>query len=257
MLSPGPTELITKVSWNHTPQNVNIRSRTDDNTAAIRANEELIARQARADAFLSLCGLSSVNVEHVRGQMTDVNIQGRRGYTGLYAACIRRNLAVISMLLREQTIRIDIRAMDGSTPFHYCCSNGFLDIAKLLLDSGAGIDATDNNGWTPLYIACMNGVTNVVKFLLERGARCHLEISNSGWRPLHAAAYSGDVGSVEALISYGAEIDCLDRNNRTPLFVAALTNQFSIIPILLNAGADKSIADNESNTVDKIMSAPV
>lgn len=260
ILSPGPNELVTKNTWNHTPTGVNSKRsnsvRDGADIEAIRAHEELIARQARADAFLSLCAHRG-NIEHVRSQMTDVNIQGRRGYTGLYAACVARNYEVVHMLVREPAIRVDIRSMDGSTPLYYCCSYGLLDVAKLLLEHGAGIDATDNNGWTALYISCLNGVTNVVKFLLERGARCHLEVSNSGWRPLHAAAYSGDVGCVEALLSYGAEIDCQDRNNRTPLFVAAMAGQVAVISLLLAAGADKFIADSESNTPDKLMRAAV
>lgn len=49
------------------------------------------------------------------------------------------------------------------TALFFCCSRGYLELAKLLLEKGASVASTDKNLATPLHGAVDNGHTEVVK----------------------------------------------------------------------------------------------
>lgn len=61
-----------------------------------------------------------------------------------------------------------------------------MDIAKLLIDNGADIHAKTKHGTTPLHYACRRGALEVIKLLLIRGANLGAE-SNEMTTPLHEA----------------------------------------------------------------------
>ena len=55
-------------------------------------------------------------------------------------ACVHNFEAGLQYLL-DHGASVDVRANDGSTPFHWCCANSHLKFARKLLERDAGIDA--------------------------------------------------------------------------------------------------------------------
>lgn len=62
--------------------------------------------------------------------------------------------------------------------------------------------------------------------------------SNGGVPAILVAVESRNAGALDLLIAAGARVDNRDREDRSPLSVAARTGQLSIVRTLLNAGAD-------------------
>lgn len=69
------------------------------------------------------------------------------------------------------------------------------------------------------------------------------------WVPLKAAAEDGVLGAVVLLLRYGAKPDGgQEPSGATPLIVAALNGHAEVARLLLAAGADPSIRDDEGDT---------
>jgi euchromatic histone-lysine N-methyltransferase len=55
---------------------------------------------------------------------------------------------------------------------------------------------------------------------------------------LHAACSGGHLSVVHILLQAGAQLDVLDRDQNTPLMLAAVSNRDDIVKYLVKAGAD-------------------
>ena len=65
---------------------------------------------------------------------------------------------------------------------------------------------------------------------------------------VHAAARKGDDAVVRALLDAGADKDLANNDGATPLFIAAHDGHDAIVRTLLGAGADKDRASNDGYT---------
>ena len=76
--------------------------------------------------------------------------------------------------------------MFHSTPLHYACDNGHMELAMALVDRGADVDARDNNGDTSLHLACWRGDMNMAMALIDMGADVNAR-NDKQMTPLHKA----------------------------------------------------------------------
>jgi len=105
----------------------------------------------------------------------------------LHHSCKTGMSPVAKRLLNEDRSRLDEKDRMGSTPFHYACPRGFLDIAQVLLDNGAEVDKPNSLGNTALRGACLYGHLDVARLLVEKGADVN-KVGHDG-RPLLDLAY--------------------------------------------------------------------
>ena len=81
-------------------------------------------------------------------------------------------------ILLEHGALVDKRASNGSTPLHWACGNGNLDVAKILLECGADPSCMTftwfrdvfgkHSGQTPLHWAAESGHEDIVKMLADQ-----------------------------------------------------------------------------------------
>ena len=64
----------------------------------------------------------------------------------------------------------------------------------------------------------------------------------------HIAAWEGDVSLVESMLQEGVPVDCVDRDGRTALSLAAYLNRTDVIRLLLQKGADVNKRDRRGST---------
>ena len=91
-----------------------------------------------------------------------------------------------------------------------------------------------------LFSAALQGDAASVLDLTERGANANFTEPLMGATPLFAAAQEGHYAVVRALLDAGADKDLANNVGATPLFFAAQMGREAIVRALLDAGADKT-----------------
>lgn len=114
-------------------------------------------------------------------------------------------------------------------------------VKSLLAAPNLVLNARSKNGETPLMLAAIKGRLDWVQAMVKRGA----PINQEGWTPLHYACSGPDNGVAAWLISQGAEINARSPNGSTPLMLAAGYGALDLTPVLLKAGADVSLRNQQ------------
>lgn len=180
-----------------------------------------------------------------------VNAIDKQGCTALSEAVSRGSFACVKLL-------IDAKASPHPIPRHCHREHPHvkhwprlsllhltkdMDITRLLLEAGAR-DGMDGEGYTALARACeRRDATEMVKLLLEYGSDANPQDGPSS--PLHCAVSHGNLANIYALLEADppADVNARDILGQTPLMVAVIDRQASIVKILLEHGADPMISD--------------
>jgi ankyrin repeat protein len=167
------------------------------------------------------------------------------------------------------------------TPLMYAARQGARGAVAALADAKADLDAADPDGSTALALAAINGHADVVGLLLDRGANPNLA-DRTGMTPLYAAVdlhtmqlgfgrpdpppsiVAGSVDMVKALLAHGANPNAqlttrvLKRvytagdgklgKGATPYMRAARAGDVALMKILLAAGADPGLTQDNGNS---------
>jgi len=166
----------------------------------------------------------------------------------IHAAAIRGDLEEVMRLVQEDPQVLNtIDSDERMTALHYVSGSGRMEVACYLLDQGADIDAIDSTGETALHWACTRGYLGMVEVLVSRGANPALADCIE-WTPLIGAAYSGHMAVVGHLLrikAVRATIDAQDCEGRTALCLAAYYGHVGVVKLLVEAGANPMIANEE------------
>jgi len=153
----------------------------------------------------------------------------------VYAAVRANDLARLKTLIVSPA---DANARDeqGDTPLLYAAAVGSLEAMKLLLDKSADVNAQNAFGTTALMISAADIAK--VRLLVEGGANVNLA-SKQGRTPLFIAAMSDQSADiVRYLVAKGADLKARDSFGNTILTAAAAGNDLNTIRVALDAGVD-------------------
>jgi ankyrin repeat protein len=160
----------------------------------------------------------------------------------------------------------DARATDnnGISLVKWCAYYGDVSAIKFLVNNGAGLADLGEN--LDLNGAVFHGHWRLCQYLLEQGANANFPQEDTGETPLHAALCKASRPAynmiVQLLLSHGANPNCRTKPNvetggfmrdaftrgETPLHRAAAFGDADCIEMLLNAGADKTLKDQNGDT---------
>jgi ankyrin repeat protein len=166
----------------------------------------------------------------------------------------------------------------GLTALAFAAREGDRDAVRLLLDAGADINQTTEYGWTPLLAAVQNRRYRLAADLLERGADPNIA-NKGGWTPLYIAADNRNIEAgdyptrrpdmdhmalIARLLDKGANPNLrmasstetrtifthqwLYEDGATPFLRAAQSGDLELMRLLLDHGADPSIATEHGVT---------
>lgn len=177
----------------------------------------------------------------------------------LYQAAISGDLNLCSTLIENG---MDVNSCDvmKRVPLHGAAQKGHLDICKLLLEKGARVDQRGFLGSTALEFAagCEKDeatALQICELLLQHSASVHARDA-CGETALHFAVQAGHPGVVEFLLSRQATVDHVSAYGFTPLIEAAMVNDERCCKILLEAGANPLLRNNEGNSAEDLAKDP-
>jgi len=123
---------------------------------------------------------------------------------------------------------INVKNEKGLSPLIVACERNYVEIVKLLLSHNNNTDTNirDTNGRSCLAVASFCGCIDVVTYLLEEDER------ERGGEEITAATTT-------------SLINAIDNHGRTPVWLAARTGNLAMAQLLVNAGADVTLSDND------------
>ncbi|KAI1780680.1 hypothetical protein F4818DRAFT_396473 [Hypoxylon cercidicola] len=121
---------------------------------------------------------------------------------------------------------------------------------KLFMSWVQAINADKPSFWdfyprhaTGLYYAATYGLTDVVEQLIRSGVNLNRPGNRFGGTALHGAVWRDHVPAAKLLLEAGAGVNMVDDNLMTPLHLAAITNNSTLVKLLLRFSADPEIRD--------------
>jgi uncharacterized protein len=208
--------------------------------------------------------VDSDNTEITRLLLTagaDAKRANRYGMTPLHLAAVNGNTTVMRDLLAAGA-NANAVLPEGETVLMTAARTGAAEAVALLLDRGADVNAQDRwYGESALMWAAAQNHGDTVRVLIAKGApvnsRSSLQrpanrnagqslLSLGSWTPLMYAARENALEAGQALVSGGAGLNLVDPDGATALTIAILNAHYEFAALLLDAGADPDIADNEA-----------
>jgi len=151
----------------------------------------------------------------------------------------------ITQLLLSEGAKVDAKDKFGFTPLISAAANGNYKSAKALLEMGADIEVQDTGKWQGtaiLWASVFSGQKNwndVVKLLVAKKANVNVHFKNMGvhnWYPLHFVANAGTLEMTKLLVDAGAEVNPVDGNGRTPMYLAQNGGHQEVVKYLKDNG---------------------
>ena len=193
-------------------------------------------------------GCSKEALETIIKHGASVNASNRNNETALLIACKKGNMDNINVLLNAGA-NIRFANDDGDTCLHYAvdgkCSK---EVLEMIISHGADVNATNKDSITVLMAACGNGRTGLINLLLNAGANPNINDAD-GFTCLHHAVGKGCSKEViDTIINHGADVNATNIYNTAALMIACKKGNIDTINVLLNAGANAHLADDDGDT---------
>lgn len=136
--------------------------------------------------------------------------------------------------------------------FRDAALEGKLRVVEICVESGMDIDEADPNGFTALAMAAYNGHDEILELLIKNKATIDAR-DRQGNTPLIHAASGPYPTTVKLLLAAGAEIDAVDAGinggeHFTALMMAAAMGNIEVVKVLLAAGANKEMLDDDGES---------
>ena len=196
-------------------------------------------------AGIAAAGASAI-VEVLLEAGADKDAKTNHGMTALHLATERGYSDIVGVLLRAGA-DFELRTPGLETALHLAAFHFRPQCLRLLLEAGADAQAVEVHGLTVLHMAVENlswsQEADILRRLIE-ASDVEAKIHEDGATALHCAAADNLLTQLSLLLDAGANKDVAQDNGRTPLHIAAENGHLQIVSRLLDAGANKDVVDS-------------
>lgn len=194
-----------------------------------------------------------------------VDAVNQRGETALLRACTHAcELSAQALLTAGASVNFQRPGGGQNTPLMCVIWNGSPTLLSVLLKANADPNLTNSSGDTALMIACHKFDITRINSLVDAGAMCDTtdKVGRTAlhWLAVSPYADSNPQAAVQLLFANKACVNAQDADGQTPLMKAVQQNlnfpqRVDFVQALLDAGADRTIVDNEGMTAPQLCAA--
>ncbi|GAB9475896.1 hypothetical protein Gpo141_00012972 [Globisporangium polare] len=196
------------------------------------------------------------------------------GWHPLHTACVKNHVEIVRLLL-SRGANVNAAMGDGVTPLHHAALHGSMELAELLLNAGAGAETcAGESHMSPLHLAALRGDVAMIEILVGSGAQTDSESAvgtmpfytaaqhghldavklltgvDTQWKerksPIHVVTANGFTDVLKFLIAEGVDVDLRDEYGLTPLCVAVVSDQVDALHVLIAAGANVNVLNQQA-----------
>jgi ankyrin repeat protein len=173
-------------------------------------------------------------------------------YQGLHRAAQNGHVDDIRRLAKAGAA-LNARDAHGRTPAHVAAFASRGDALRALAKAGADMNALDSQAYDIVTIAAVADDPELMSLAIALGNKATLITSPYRGTALIAAAHLGHAEVVRRLIAAGAPLDHVNNLGWTALMEAVVLgnggrNHQEVVRLLLEGGADRTIADRDGVT---------
>lgn len=174
----------------------------------------------------------------------DINAMSTRGEVAVEVAARYGNHAIVQLLI-ERKCNVNQRSIAqgvAMTALSSACYQKDIGMVCMLLKAGADISVLSGD-YTPIYYALKlnpdkknTAVPTIVSILLE--AKCDPVRAGNGQLNLVVAVQNQPVSAILQLLSMRCDVNGIDQNGYTPIFLAVRLNNDAMVKELIRLGAN-------------------
>ena len=176
--------------------------------------------------------------------------RSNNGRSVLHTACLAGHLEMVTMLLSHSPGMVNTQDSCGATPLMDAARAGHMDIVKLLMVT-SDISLRDTLDRSVVDVAAQAGASDVIEYF----STAH-NINVTQDSTILNAAREGHSQLIKYLITEGANVNCLDKFGRSPLFLAVSGQHAEAARELIEAGSDVDIEDVNGNKLADLARKP-
>ncbi|XP_048238957.1 uncharacterized protein LOC124151187 isoform X2 [Haliotis rufescens] len=187
-------------------------------------------------------------------EYADVNSVSRSGNTCLHYAASSDNLELLSLLLDEDGINVDLlnnKKESALSKALYCKHE---QVAEALIEAGANTQLKDRYCRTSFLIAALVGSVPILKRLLKSDHRYIDHRDNMENTALHLAAMKGQTDAIELLLKEDFDIQKVNVDKMTPLHMAARSGKYLVVAPLLSIERKSASSGKHGKPIIRSMS---
>ena len=158
------------------------------------------------------------------------------GYPLLYYAFKKKNIEMIKILLAYGA---DLSAQDkGKSPIELAAELKLWNIVKLIAQSKKDTDGDDYHYGSALLEAVINDKHDIAKILLEANASLNWFKKRKWLYSFALCCREKNIEMIKLLLAYGADLSAKDRDDNTPIELAAKLGLWNIVKLIAQTEKD-------------------
>jgi ankyrin repeat protein len=190
-------------------------------------------------------------------------VENRKGFMPIHCAAMQGRVDVIEKLMDyDHEFLMEKKLNDESSctqfsPVYLALCNDFLDCSMWLVKNGFSFKT--NEADTILYKILTEQIivkdsASIISFLCKNGANLNYKYPGGNNALHYAAAMTGEPKSLKLLLTLGSNINAVNDDLNTPLFMAVLANNPKSVATLIEYGADVRHKNSEGLTAFDLIS---